>query len=498
MLTYTKTLSEDWTFDVNFGGSTFYQNRKGSSYSNTELLAENLFSQSNAKNLVGDNSLFRRKLNSFYGFAQVTYKGFLTLDVTGRNDWSSTLPKSSFSYFYPSVGLSAVLSDIIKMPEWFNFAKVRASYAQVGNDTDPFIINQTYSYIAGGNNGYVYKSSKLPAVDLKPEKTGSFEMGVDVRFFGDRLGLDFSYYNSNTTNQLISIPMPLASGYQNRFINAGKVQNKGVEIKLYGTPIETKAFSWTTQFNFSKNTNTIKELTEDVKTITLGSEDFIANVVAEEGGSFGDIYVRGFQRNDAGEILVGTNGLPKLTSKKTVKVGNANPDWTGGWSNTFRYKNLSLNVLIDTKQGGKIVSFTDAVLSGYGSTARTLVGREGGIVFPGVLDSGEKNTKEINAETLWTTLGGRNNPVGEVFVYDASFIRLKEISLSYSFPKSVLGKLPFTGLSLGIYGKNLCYLQNKAGIFDPEMTVGTGNNQALEAFALPSTRSFGINLNVSF
>ena len=498
LLTYAKTLSEDWTVDVNFGGSTFYQNRKGSSYSNTELLAENLFSQSNAKNLVGDNSLFRRKLNSFYGFAQVTYKGFLTLDVTGRNDWSSTLPKSSFSYFYPSVGLSAVLSDIIKMPEWFNFAKVRASYAQVGNDTDPFIINQTYSYIAGGNNGYVYKSSKLPAVDLKPEKTGSFEMGVDVRFFGDRLGLDFSYYNSNTTNQLISIPMPLASGYQNRFINAGKVQNKGIEIKLYGTPIETKAFSWTTQFNFSKNTNTIKELTEDVKTITLGSEDFIANVVAEEGGSFGDIYVRGFQRNDAGEILVGTNGLPKLTSKKTVKVGNANPDWTGGWSNTFRYKNLSLNVLIDTKQGGKIVSFTDAVLSGYGSTARTLAGREGGIVFPGVLDSGEKNTKEINAETLWTTLGGRNNPVGEVFVYDASFIRLKEISLSYSFPKSVLGKLPFTGLSLGIYGKNLCYLQNKAGIFDPEMTVGTGNNQALEAFALPSTRSFGINLNVSF
>lgn len=157
-------------------------------------------------NLVGDNSLFRRKLNSFYGFAQVTYKGFLTLDVTGRNDWSSTLPKSSFSYFYPSVGLSAVLSDIIKMPEWFNFAKVRASYAQVGNDTDPFIINQTYSYIAGGNNGYVYKSSKLPAVDLKPEKTGSFEMGVDVRFFGDRLGLDFSYYNSNTTNQLFLYP----------------------------------------------------------------------------------------------------------------------------------------------------------------------------------------------------------------------------------------------------------------------------------------------------
>ena len=190
--------------------------------------------------------------------------------------------------------------------------------------------------------------------------------------------------------------------------------------------------------------------------------------------------------------------MPKLTSKKTVKVGNANPDWTGGWSNTFRYKNLSLNVLIDTKQGGKIVSFTDAVLSGYGSTARTLAGREGGIVFPGVLDSGERNTKEINAETLWTTLGGRNNPVGEVFVYDASFIRLKEISLSYSFPKSVLGKLPFTGLSLGIYGKNLCYLQNKAGIFDPEMTVGTGNNQALEAFALPSTHSFGINLNVSF
>jgi TonB-linked SusC/RagA family outer membrane protein len=498
LLTYAKAVNDDWNFDVNFGGSTFYQNRKGSSYSNTELLAENLFSQSNAKNLTGSNSLYRRKLNSLYAFAQITYKGFLTLDVTGRNDWSSTLPKSSFSYFYPSVGLSAVLSDIIQMPSWFNFAKVRASYAQVGNDTDPFIINQTYTYTSGGNNGYVYQSNQLPAVDLKPEKTGSLEVGVDVRFFGDRLGLDFAYYNSNTTNQLISIPMPLPSGYATRFINAGKVQNKGVEIKLYGTPVEIKDFSWTTQFNFSKNDNKIKELTDDVKVITLGSEDFIANVVAEEGGSFGDIYVRGFERNENGDILIGSNGLPKLTSKKTVKVGNSTPDWSGGWSNTFRYKNLSLNVLIDTKQGGKIVSFTDAVLTGYGLTAKTLAGREGGIVVPGVLDNGERNTKEINSEALWTALGGRNNPVGEVFVYDASFIRLKEISLSYSFPKSVLGKLPISGLSVGVYGKNLCFLQNKAGIFDPEMTVGTGNNQALEAFSLPSTRTFGLNLNVSF
>lgn len=498
LLTYTKTINKDWNFDVNFGGSTFYQNRKGSSYSNTELLAENLFSQSNAKNLTGSNSLYRRKLNSLYAFAQVTYKGFLTLDVTGRNDWSSTLPKSSFSYFYPSVGLSAVLSDILHMPSWFNFAKIRASYAQVGNDTDPFIINQTYTYTSGGNNGYVYQSNKLPAIDLKPEKTGSFEIGVDVRFFGDRLGLDFAYYNSNTTNQLISIPMPLPSGYASRFINAGKVQNTGVEIKLYGTPIEIKDFSWTTQFNFSKNDNKIKELTDDVKTITLGSEDFIANVVAEEGGSFGDIYVRGFQRNENGDVLVGSNGLPKLTSKKTVKVGNSTPDWSGGWANTFRYKNLSLNVLIDTKQGGQIVSFTDAVLTGYGLTAKTLTGREGGLVFPGVLDSGEKNTKEINSEALWTTLGGRNNPAGELFVYDASFIRLKEISLSYSFSKSTLGKLPINGLTIGVYGKNLCFLQNKAGIFDPEMTVGTGNNQALEAFSLPSTRTFGVNLNVSF
>lgn len=497
LLTYTKRVNNDWMFDVNFGGSTFYQNRKGYSYSNTELLAENLFSQSNAKTLVGSNSLYRRKLNSLYAFANVTYK-FMTLDVTGRNDWSSTLPKSSFSYFYPSVGLSAVLSDALRLPSWFSFAKLRVSYAQVGNDTDPFIIHQNYTYTSGGNNGFVYRSNSLPAVDLKPEKTGSFEFGADLRFFRDRLGVDFTYYNSNTTNQLISIPMPLPSGYSTRFINAGKVQNKGFEVKLYGTPVETKDFSWTTQFNFSKNINKIKKLTDDVKTITLGSEDFIANVVADEGGSFGDIYVRGYQRDDKGNILVGSNGLPKLTSKKTVKVGNYNPDWMGGWSNTFRYKNLSLDVLIDTKQGGKIVSFTDAVLSGYGLTAKTLKGRDGGIVIPGVLDNGERNTKEINAESLWTTLGGRNNPVGEAFVYDASFIRLKEISLSYSFPSSLIKKWPISSLSVGVYGKNLCFLQNKAGILDPEMTVGTGNNQALEAFSLPSTRSFGINVNVSF
>lgn len=498
LLTYEKTLNDDWMFNVNFGGSTFEQKRQGASYSNTELLAENLFSQTNAKDLVADNSLYRRKLNSFYAFAQVTYKGFLTLDVTGRNDWSSTLPKENSSYFYPSVGISSVFSDIIKLPSWFNFAKARFSYAQVGNDTDPFIINQTYTYTSGGNNGYVHKSTTLPAINLKPEKTSSLEAGLDVRFLSDRLGVDLSWYKSNTTNQLISVPMALASGYVNRFINAGNVQNKGYELKLYGTPVETKDFSWTTQFNFSKNINLIKELTEDVKKITFGAEDFIANVVAEEGGSFGDIYVRGFQRDDNGEILVGSNGLPKLTSKKTVLVGNSAPDWVGGWSNTFTFKNLSLNVLLDTKQGGKVVSFTDAVLSGYGLTGKTLEGRDGNIVIPGVLDNGEKNNIAISAESLWTTLGGRNNPVGEVFVYDASFIRLKEISLSYSLPRTLLKNSPFSNISVGVYGKNLCFLQNKAKYFDPEMTVGTGNNQALEAFSTPTTRSFGINLNVSF
>lgn len=498
LLTYNKTFNEDWIFDVNVGGSTFYQNKRGVSYSNTELLAENLFSQTNAKSLVADNSLYRRKLNSLYAFAQVTYKGFLTLDVTGRNDWSSTLPKENASYFYPSVGLSLVLSDALSLPSWFTFAKTRVSLAQVGNDTDPFIVNPTYNYVAGGNNGYVYQSSTLPAVTLKPETTSSFEVGVDVRFLNNRLGLDFSWYKSNTFNQLISVPMPLASGYVNSFINAGNVENKGIELKLYATPIQLKEFSWTTQFNFSRNVNIIRELTDNVKQISLGTEDFIANIVAVEGGAFGDIYVRGFERNQQGEILVNSNGLPKLTSKKTVKAGNVAPDWSGGWMNTFNYKGFSLNVLIDTKQGGEIISFTDAVLTGYGLTAKTLAGRTDGITFPGVLDSGEINTKQVSAESLWTSLGGRNSPVGEAFVSDASYIRLREISFSYSLPQSLLSKLPFYTLSIGAFGKNLCFFQNKAKTFDPEMTVGTGNNQGLEAFALPSTRTFGINLNLSF
>lgn len=472
--------------------------KKGSDYSNTELLTDNLFSQSNAKALVGSNSLYRRKLNSLYGFAQITYKNFLTLDVTGRNDWSSTLPQKNFSYFYPSVGLSSVLSDIFSMPEWFDFAKLRLSYAQVGNDTDPFIINETYSYVSGGNNGFIYRSQTLPALDLKPEKTTSYEAGIDLRFFENRFGVDMSWYKTNTLNQLISVPMPLPSGYSNKFINAGNVQNTGYEIRLYGTPIQTPTFSWETQINFSANRNKILELTPEIKTIRISPDDFIVSVVAEEGGSFGDIYVRGFQRNEKGDILVGANGLPLLTSQKTVKVGNSNPKWVGGWSNTFRYKNLSLNILIDTKQSFQIVSFSDAVLTGYGLTHRTLEGRDGSLIVPGVLQDGTVNQQEISSEALWTVLGGRNNPIGEKFVYDASFIRLREISISYSLPEQLIEKTAFTKINIGMFGKNLGFLQNNAKVFDPEATIGTGSNQAVEAFGLPTTRSVGINVNISF
>src|SRR5690606_9604845 len=281
-----------------------------------------------------------------------------------RNDWSSTLP-APHSYFYPSVGLSAILSDMINMPSWISFAKVRGSYTQVGNDADPYLLSQLYNFSLGAQEGFVNRDATRAIGNLKPEETNSAEIGIDWKFFNNRLGLDATIYKSNTKNQLLFIGLPMASGFGRQYINAGEIENKGIEDALTGTPIEKDDFTWSTTVNVSRNINTILELTPAITQADLSASTRMATVVAKVGGSYGDLYGRGWKRNENGEFLIGANGLPVMESN--MKLGNFNPDFMLGWANSFSYNRFDLSVLIDGRVGEKWclvpIRFSDITVS---------------------------------------------------------------------------------------------------------------------------------------
>ena len=487
---------DTWSLDASIGGNLLYQ---GSSTLNTRtnrLLKPNLFVITNTSQILSSEGGAESQLNSLFAFATVGYRGFLFFDITGRNDWSSTLPSDNWSYFYPSVGLTWSITDMLNTSsDFLSFAKVRGNYAEVGGATNPYRLTETYSFGAGGNLGYARRGSQLPEANLLPENTKSTELGFDVQLWNGKLGLDFTWYKSNTFNQLLAIPLPRASGYTSKFINAGNVQNKGIEITITATPVETGNFAWDLAFNYASNQSEVIELTDDLTEYTTRGRSWMTTMKVVVGEPYGQIFTKGFVRNDNGDILINDLGLPVVTAGQTVAMGNYNPDWFGGLSNTFTYKGVSLNILIDTRQGGQIFSYTEGNLASDGFSERTLAGREGFIVEGVNASDGQPNTKTVTAEEYWLSLGGRNSPTGEPFRYDASYVRVREVVLGYTwnFNTSVLQSL---GLSL--YGRNLGFLQNASEVVDPNVTVGTGNNQGYEGFGLPSTSSYGVNARFKF
>ncbi|MDN5216736.1 SusC/RagA family TonB-linked outer membrane protein [Fulvivirgaceae bacterium BMA12] len=502
LLSYNKDFSDTWSISASLGGNLRVNDSDFRDTNNGFLTKENLFTVSNAGNLTSTEFLdgsprlnAETRINSLYAFATIGYKNFLFVDLTGRNDWDSTLPKDEWSFFYPSIGTTLVLSDMFKaLPDWLSFAKARVSWAKVGNGASPFLINPTYTFNgARGNNGTIRRDLTKPFPLLKPEETRSWEAGFDIRFFNNRLGLDFTWYKSNSENQLLKVPVPYGSTFQDQFINAGDIQNEGVEVMLNATPVDNTKFTWDVTVNWARNRSLVKELTDDVKEFSLRGAGFITDVKVVEGEQFGDIFGRGFERNANGQVIVGSDGRPLVTASR-IPVGNYNPDWTGGITNTFSYKGINMSFLIDWRQGGEIVSFTAANLWGDGLTAQTLEGREG-LIFDGVLEDGSPNNIEITAEELWTNIGGRNTPVAEAFVVSGTNIRLRQFSLGYSIPSSLYQKTPFTSIKLSLVGRNLFFLKNDADFLDPEAMIGNSNAQGVESFALPTTRSFGFNLN---
>jgi outer membrane receptor protein involved in Fe transport len=421
----------------------------------------------------------------------------LTLTVTARNDWSSTLPKESQSYFFPGVGFSAVLSEMVKMPEAIAYAKLRGSYAVTGNDARPYLLSQTYSFVAGGPNGFISRDGVKPFPGLKPELTTALEFGIEMKFLKGRFGFDLGWYNNDSKNQLFQVAIPPASGWSSEFINAGLVNNKGIELTLNATPVKQKDFRWDIDLNYAKNTNLLVELTPELKTLNL-TNDFMNNMRAIEGKPLGEIYSRGYVRNASNQVVVGIDGLPQITPGTTVYLGNSRPDWTGGLTNRISYKDFSFSFLISARMGGIVTSFTNAILNADGTTEETLAGRDS-YLFPGVQADGSENKVTTTSEKFWLKVGGRNQPLGEVFTYDASSIRLREMVLSYNLPSSLMKNTPFQGASVSLVGRNLFFIMNKAQGFDPELAAGAQNTTVgLESFSLPSTRQIGVNLNLSF
>lgn len=439
----------------------------------------------------------RSQLQSVFGSLSLGYKNMLYLDVTGRNDWSSTLAfTGSNSFFYPSVGASAILSEMFQM-RGINFAKIRASYAQVGNGVNPYDTNIQYSFPAGGAQAPTV--GLLPGTEVKSELSKSLEVGADVRFLNNRVGIDLTWYKTNTTNQRIEVSVPIGSGLNRAIVNAGDIQNQGIEATLTLVPVRRQKFEWLTNINFTRNKNEVKELTPILNNGTYTITDGGVNnydMVIRVGHPYGEIGGKGFQYLN-GAMVVNADGVP-LAGADTV-LGNPAPDFTLGWNNTINFGNISVGFLIDGRFGGEVMSITQAVTDRFGVSKASADARDaGGVKATAVLADGTAYTGTIDPEKYYVAVGGRDG-ITEAYIYDGTSIRLRELSVGYSFPKSATNWISKgAGLRLSFVARNLIYFKNDAP-FDPDVAMSTGTGlQGVEVFSQPAVRSFGLNLGLNF
>ena len=452
---------------------------------------------SNGDTRQASESYYKKEIQSVLGNASVGYKGMAYLDVSARNDWSSTLPATNRSYFYPSVSLSGIVSEMFRMPDWIDYLKVRGSWAKVGNDTDAYQLAYVYSPYSSFVNDILGMQlpDVLPLQDLKPESTVSWEGGFEWRMFQNRLGIDFTYYRSNTTNQILAIDTPLPSGYTQKIINAGKMRSEGVELQITGTPIKTKDWQWDLTLNWGLNRTKCIELGGGVQRYELGGTR-IASVVVNDGGNYGDIVAaNAYQRDEQGRILIGDDGMPLTETDKVI--GNMLPDWTGSIGTTLTWKDLSFNALIDVRVGGDFISLTDAIATSVGTSARTLDGRDGMVVDGIIASTGQPNDIEVTAQDYWNRVGGSQG-VAEEFMYSGTYVKMREMSLGWSLPKKWIERIKLQNVKLSVVARDLFYFYKDAPM-NPESAMSYNDYyQAFEYGSMPPTRSWGFSLNVKF
>lgn len=513
---YDHMSDTNWDFSVAVGGNIRKTDARNSSVRTNGLLIPGYFNIQNTIDPIQGSTYVSEKLvYSLYSTAKVTFKNYLFLDLTARNDWSSTLPLNNNSYFYPSVALSGLISDMVTLPEWISFMKLRGAFAQVGNDTEPYQLRN--SYLASSAWGSVVSnktlSGSLKNVNLKPETATSYELGADVRFFNGRIGIDAAYYITKNVDQIIEVPVTNTTGYNSKFINAGEIQNKGLEVLLNTQPVKTTNFAWDFAVNFSKNTNEVIELADGVDNLVLGDNGYIT-VRAEPGkalGVYGQKFTRVMDESSPhyGKIIVDSSGEPKVNSGQEY-FGSYAPDFQMGFSNKFNYKNFDFSFLFEWRQGGKIRSLTESIGWRAGNLIETLQGRENGydmsdpangLVFEGVIDNGDgtyrNNDIKITPQRYWRQIGYKSRAEGTM--HDATFVKLREVKLAYKIPNKFAKKLALAEAKVALVGSNLLLFATDSQHFDPEAISGGGNMvPGVENLANPSSRSFGFNVNLKF
>jgi len=503
----------DFDVAVNVGAQRQYRFFREVRYNGSQFNVPDLFVINNTNNNNPGFGLSETAINSVYAFGQFGYKNIFFLDWTARNDWSSNLSQENMAFFYPSLSASFIWTDAFDIdPGVFSFGKIRASWAQAGASGSPYQIFGTYSLRAIPHDGQPLANftNTLPPLDLQNELTTSFEIGTDLRLFNNRIGLDFTYYDASTTNQILSISVAPTSGFGSRRVNAGEIRNYGIEMLLSATPVQLESgFSWDISFNYAQNNSEVIELVEGVERFQLGTDRNI-RLFAEPGQPYAQIYTDvGRQlRDENGNVLVDANGLP-IIEQGLFPIGNALPNWFGGITNNLRYKALSLSATLDIRQGGDIFSMSNVYEAIHGTTKRTLPGREGDLVVDGIvaeqngegewISTGTQNTTQVRAEDYWArVVPGSRGAVGELFLNDASFIALREVNLTYNLQSSVLGNSPFRNVSISLVGRNLGYLQRNTDGFSPEASAFNVNNNSLgmESASFPMSRQFGFNLKL--
>lgn len=530
-LNYTKKINHDFSLEALAGGNIRSKYAEENDQLAPRLAVAGLYSLSNSRDPLQSSNYYNRlKSYSTFGSAQLGFRNYAFVNITARNDWSSTLPAQNRSYFYPSFNGSLILTEALPIKsDVLSYAKLRGGWSKVGKDADPFLLNNNFIFSAPfGSSPQLTASTTDFNQDLKPETTNSTEFGAEFGLFNRLARLDISFYNTNSFDQILSVDVSAATGYKSKLLNAGKINNKGIEIQLGVTPLKGK-FTWDINLNYAVNRNRVIALDKEglLTNYVIGSNS--AQVIAAVGQPYGTLFGNAFLRDASGNILVNANGIPQTDPTKRI-LGKYTPDWTGGIANTFGYKGFSLGVLIDANIGGSVYNGTYATGTYTGVLASTLPGRgaeygglayyypsdikangtvglangatapngeavyNDGIIFKGVTADGKVNAKILPAQTYYKSF----RTIDEANIFDASYVKLRELRLGYELPKAWVRRLGLAGASVTLVGRNLAIIHRNVPEIDPETAFGTGNAQGLESLSLPTTRSYGINLNLKF